>query len=86
MYEKDLKEVNRASLSDIEQNPQIAVVPRGGARPPQTKTLPTEKPPTNGVDLSGTTVNLEKVIPYAIGFLLLFFCSFRLVIEQIIRF
>jgi hypothetical protein len=72
VYVKSTKEVVLYSLSDVEQNPEVLNVPKGGLRPPQTKTLPNENVPTTSTQLGGINFDVNKAMPYIIGFVLLF--------------
>lgn len=72
IYDRALNDVKLWTLEEVRLNPSILDDPIEEARPNGTSDLPKETKTTVSTDLNGITVNLEKIIPYAIGFVLLF--------------
>ena len=71
IYDRALNDVKLWTLEEVRLNPSILEDPIEEARPGGTSDLPKETKTTVSTDLSGITVNWQKVIPYIIGFILL---------------
>ena len=77
VYDKLLKDVKLWSLEEIRQNPTILEDPIETTKPAGTFELPNDTPtggnnPKVSTNLGGISVNLNNIIPYIIGFVLLF--------------